>query len=200
MPFFKLKYWLLAGMLLPLVLLTLALIAPNGPAYSVVERGDGFQLRRYAPFIVAETTVPGAFADADNAAYPLLLDYIRGRNSGGRKVPMMAPVMQQAAAAADGERGWRVQFVMPREYPLGMLPAPADAAVALRPQPERLVAAVRFGGGWQEARWQEHAAELLNALARAGRASVGEPVFARYNAAFVPGLLRRNEVLVAVEP
>jgi hypothetical protein len=199
MPFFKLKHWLIAGMLLPLALVAMALIAPAGPDYSVVERGDGFELRRYAPFNVAETMVPGAaFTAADIGAYPVLLDYIRGRNSSGRKVPMMAPVMQQPSMA-DGEPAWRVQFVMPKEYPLGMLPAPAEG-VALAPQPERLMAALRFGGGWQEARWYEKAAELRDAIARAGRVSIGEPVFARYNAAFVPGLLRRNEVLVAVEP
>jgi hypothetical protein len=198
MPLFKLKYWIVAGMLLSLILLAMALILPAGPDYEVLERGDGFELRRYAPLNVAEVLVTGGAADADDTAYPLLLEYIRGQNSGGRKVPMMAPVMQQAAPVDSGE-GWRVQFVMGKEYPLGMLPAPADAAVSLRRLPERLVAARRFGGGWRPARWQEQARELLAAVDRAGLAPVGEPVFARYNAAFVPGFLRRNEVLVVVQ-
>jgi hypothetical protein len=198
MPLFKLKYWILAGMLLPLVLLALALIRPNGPDYAVLERGDGFELRRYAPLRVAETRVDGAFGDADDAAYPRLLDYIRGRNATGRKVPMLAPVMQQPTEV-DGNDGWLVQFVMPMEYPLGMLPPPADATVRLRPLPERLVAARRYGGGWGEARWREQARALLQAVGRAGLVPVGEAVFARYNAPFVPGFLRRNEVLVTVE-
>jgi hypothetical protein len=199
MPLFKLKYWLLAGMLLPLVMLALALIVPASPAYEVLERADGYELRRYAPFNVAEAAVDAAAAeDAKAAAYPLLLDYIRGQNAGGRKVPMMAPVMLQAAGA-DADAGWRVQFVMPEEYPLGMLPAPADAAVALRRLPQRVMAARRFSGGWALPRWQTQTAELLRAVEQTGLVAVGEPVTARYNAPFVPGFLRRNEVLVAVE-
>jgi hypothetical protein len=37
-------------------------------------------------------------------------------------------------------------------------------------------------------------------VARAGLEVVGEPVFARYNAPFVPGFMRRNEVLLGVGP
>lgn len=199
MPLFKLKYWILAGMLLPLALLAVALVSPEGPDYEVLERGDGFDLRRYAPLRVAETTVAGDFAQADDAAYPRLLAYIRGQNATGRKVPMLAPVMQQPAGA-DGDDGWLMQFVMAKEYPLGMLPPPADETVSVRALPERVLAARRFGGGWGEARWREQARALADAVARSGLAVVGEPVFARYNAPFVPGFLRRNEVLLEVEP
>jgi hypothetical protein len=199
MPLFKLKYWILAGMLLPLTLLAVALVSPEGPDYEVLERGDGFELRRYAPLRVAETTVTGDFARADAAAYPRLLDYIRGQNATGRKVPMLAPVMQQRTIGDDGD-GWLVRFVMAKEYPLGMLPPPADDTVTLRALPERVLAGRRFGGSWDEARWREQARALADAVAQAGLVAVGEPVFARYNAPFVPGFLRRNEVLLQVEP
>jgi hypothetical protein len=198
MHLFKLKYWILAGMLLPLVLLVLALVYPDGPDYRVLERGNGFELRQYAPLRVAETTVTGTLAEAEDAAYPPLLDYIRGHNATTRKVPMLAPVMQQRVER-DGAEGWLVQFVMPVEYPMGMLPPPANADVGLRQLPERQVAARRFGGGWAAERWQSEAGALLYAVEQAGLAPVGEPVFARYNAPFIPGFLRRNEVLVDVE-
>ncbi|MGD8275938.1 MAG: heme-binding protein, partial [Thiohalocapsa sp.] len=88
MPLFKLQYWILAGMLLPAVLIVLALVRPEGPDYEVRERNEGFELREYAPMRVAETQVTGDFAGADDAAFGLLLDYIRGDNSSGRKLPM----------------------------------------------------------------------------------------------------------------
>ncbi|WP_295879280.1 heme-binding protein [uncultured Thiohalocapsa sp.] len=194
MPFFKLKYWILAGMLLPLVLIVLALVRPAGPDYRVLERADGFELREYAPLRVAETEVTGDFADADDAAYPRLLDYVRGHNSSGRKVPMMAPATQQRA----GDDTWLMQFALAREYPLGMLPGAADPAVTVREIPARLVAARRSGGGWSEARWQEEAERLRDAVAAAGLTPIGATIFARYNAVFVPGFLRRNEVLLPV--
>ncbi|MGD2020693.1 MAG: heme-binding protein [Thiohalocapsa sp.] len=196
MPLFKLQYWILAGMLLPAVLIVLALVRPEGPDYEVRERSEGFELREYAPMRVAETQVTGDFAGADDAAFGLLLDYIRGDNSSGRKLPMLAPAMQEQV----GEDAWLVQFVMAQEYPLAMLPRPADEDVRVREIPRRLVAARRAGGSWDEADWQAQAQRLRNAVTQAGLEPVGEPVFARYNAVFVPGFLRRNEVLLPVEP
>ncbi len=198
MPFAKLNYWLIAGMLLPLVLLVLALINPDAPDYEVIERGDGFQLREYAPMRVAETRVQADFDAVDAAAYPQLLDYVRGRNALGRKVPMLAPAMFQRVAGGDGD-DWLVGFVMAKEYPMYMLPPPGTDAVSLRQLPAELIAARRFGGGWGQARWEAQADELLRSVERAGLRPVGEPVFARYNAPFVPGFLRRNEVLLSVE-
>jgi hypothetical protein len=199
MRFLETKYLIIAGMLLPFVLLAMALVSPDGPDYAVLERGDGFELRDYAPLRVAETQVPGSFAEADAAAYPLLLDYIRGRNATGRKVPMLAPVMQQPIELDGGDYGWLMRFVMAKEYPMSMLPPPAVANVALRQLPQRLMAARRYRGGWNEARWREQAGKLLDAVEQAGLVPIGEPVFARYNAPFVPGFLRRNEVLLTVE-
>ncbi len=195
MPLFKLKYWILAGMLLPVVLIASALVRPDSPAYEVIERGDGFELREYAPLRVAETSVNGNLADADAAAYPLLLAYVRGNNGSGRKVPMLAPAMHQQV----GTDAWLVQFVMGQEYPLSMLPQPASPDVQVREIPQRLVAVHRSGGGWDQAQWQRQAQRLQAAVLQAGLTPIGEPVFARYNAAFVPGFLRRNEVLLPVE-
>ena len=38
------------------------------------------EVRRYAPFVIAEIAVPGAFEDAGNAAFTALFDYISGAN------------------------------------------------------------------------------------------------------------------------
>lgn len=195
MPIFKLKYWILIGMLLPLALIVLALVRPTSPDYQVLERGDGFELRAYAPLRVAETRVEGDFAAADERAHPRLLGYIRGENSSARKVPILAPALTQRA----GEHAWLVQFVMAQEYPLSMLPQPTHSAVTVRELPQRLLAVRRSGGDWDPAHWQQDIEGLRDAVARAGLAVVGEPIFARYNAAFVPGVLRRNEVMLPVE-
>ncbi|WP_295542907.1 heme-binding protein [uncultured Thiohalocapsa sp.] len=195
MPLFKLKYWILIGMLLPLALIVLALVRPNGPDYQVVERGDGFELRAYGPLRVAETRVEGDFAVVDERAYPHLLGYIRGENGGARKMPILAPALAQRT----GEHAWLVQFVMAQEYPLSMLPQPTHPAVTVRELPQRLLAVRRSGGDWDPARWRQDAEGLMDAVVQAGLAPIGEPIFARYNAAFVPGVLRRNEVMLPVE-
>lgn len=213
---------IIAAVLVPLVLFAVAVMSLEEPEYSVIERTDDLELRRYEPFIVAETRVEGHFSDAGARAFRILVGYIQGENRGGRNLPMTAPVNQQPAHAGerrDGQRietpasmtqradgddretagVWLFQFVMPKEYGLAMLPEPLDERVTLRQVPERLVAARRYSGGWSEARYRDHERTLLEALRREDLTPVGEPIFARYNAPFVPWFLRRNEVLVEVE-
>jgi hypothetical protein len=74
-----------------------------------------------------------------------------------------------------------------------------DEAVTLRQIPARLVAARRYSGGWGEQKYRDNEQALLDALRQERLMPVGAPIFARYNAPFVPGFLRRNEVLVDVE-
>ncbi|TVQ87440.1 MAG: heme-binding protein [Chromatiaceae bacterium] len=200
----KIKLLLAAAALLALLFLASALLNLDEPTFTLMERGDDFELRRYEPFMVAETEIEGAFAASGAPAFRVLLDYIKGNNQGGRNIPMTAPVNQQAADAAaaggDNDRSgrWRYQFVMPKEYLPSMLPQPADQRVSLRLVPGRLLAARRYRGDWSEARYREQEAKLLTALDQARLQPVGEPIFARYNAPFIPGFLRRNEVLVQV--
>lgn len=204
----KRKALIAIALLIPLVMIALALISVAEPDFEVVAKGDGFELRRYPPFNVAQVQVRADFEQASKRAFEPLLGYIKGGNRGGRNLPMMAPVNQQpldeasssasAPTATTAQRAWRVQFVMPKEYPLSYLPAPADERVALRRLATRLMAVRRYRGGWDEARYREQETALLEALAASGATIIGAPIFARYNAPFVPGFLRRNEVLVEV--
>lgn len=187
---------ILAGVLIPLALVAAALVAPGTTDYEVISEGKGFELRRYAPYVVAETTATGPFETADGPAFGLLVDYIQGRNEGGRNLPMTAPVTQQPLDT--GEQQWLFQFVMSPEYLMSMLPRPADPAVTLRQVGERTLAVRRYRGNWSEERYREHEDALLAALRDEAIQPVGSPLFARYNAPFVPGFLRRNEVMVEV--
>jgi hypothetical protein len=187
---------ILAGVLIPLTLIAAALVAPGTTDYAVISEGDGFEVRRYAPHVVAETTAAGPFETADSLAFGLLVDYIQGRNEGGRNLPMTAPVTQQPLDT--GAQQWLFQFVMSPEYLMSMLPRPADPAVTLRQVGERTVAVRRYRGNWSEKHYREQEQALLGSLRDAAIQPVGNPVFARYNAPFVPGFLRRNEVIVEV--
>jgi hypothetical protein len=198
----KRKTLIAIGALIPLVLIALALLSLPEPDFEVVANEGDFELRHYQPFNVAQVQVSGDFESATEQAFEPLIGYIQRGNRGGRNLPMMAPVNQQRLDAGPTSAAeisqWLVQFVMPKEYPMSYLPAPADDRVSLERMPARLMAARRYRGGWGEARYREHEAALLEALAREGQSVIGEPIFARYNAPFVPGFLRRNEVLVEV--
>ena len=50
----------------------------------------------------------------------------------------------------------------------------------------------------QQANYEEHLELLKATLVKAGVATQGEPVLARYNAPFTPWFLRRNEIWLAM--
>ena len=58
--------------------------------------------------------------------------------------------------------------------------------------------ALRYSGRWSESLYREKEALLLREVTRRGLLVSGAPVYARYNAPFVPWPWRRNEVLVPV--
>jgi hypothetical protein len=174
------------------------------PRYTVVAERDGFEVREYPPYLVAEVTVPGPASAAGNQGFRLLAGYIFGNNKGERKIEMTAPVTQVASPtkiemtapvsqqATPG--GYVVQFVMPTRFTLATLPEPVDAAVRLREMPGGRYAVIRYSGTWSDANYREHLEALQRGIAAAGLTTVGEPVYARYDAPYVPWFMRRNEI------
>jgi hypothetical protein len=200
--------WLLV---LALVLALVPTLAPaiEEPRHEVLRQIDArTELRRYAPYVVAEVVLETDAADAGNQAFPILAGYIFGKNKGERKLEMTAPVTQSAApvklamtapvtqSAADG--GTRVQFVLPADVTLATAPEPLDPRVRLREEPAATWAVIRYSGTWSQANYAEHLAALRAAVAAAGVQTEGEPVWARYNGPMTPWFLRRNEIWLAV--
>ncbi|NNL65729.1 MAG: heme-binding protein, partial [Myxococcales bacterium] len=63
-------------------------MAYEEPAYTVVEEFEDFEIREYAPQLVAETTVEGDFDDAGSQAFRILFDYISGENRSSSEIAM----------------------------------------------------------------------------------------------------------------
>jgi len=174
------------------------------PKYAVVRQYDGFEIREYAPYLVAEVVVPGPAEEAGNRGFRILAGYIFGKNKGERKISMTAPVAQTPApvkiemtapvtqAAADG--GYVVQFTMPGEYTLETLPEPLDPQVKLKEVSGGRFAVIRYSGTWSERNYKEHLEKLERGVEAAGLRTTGSPIYSRYNAPFVPWFMRRNEI------
>lgn len=178
--------------------------AAEEPAYQLVRKLDGVELRRYAPYTVAEVMVPGPAGDAGAKAFPILSDYIFGRNKDERKFAMTAPVTQTAtgttletaelAPPSGAAPGFLVQFVLPKGITVATAPEPLDPRVRVREVSPGHVAVIRYSGFWSEANYTGHLARLRESLQAAGMTSTGEPIYARYNAPFTPWFMRRNEI------
>ena len=177
--------------------------------YKVVEKDDGFEIRDYAPHILAETVVEGDLEQAGNKAFNRLFRYISGDNRSRDKVAMTAPVSQEPIGekikmtAPVGQQRvqekWAVSFVMPALYTLETLPKPEDPKITLRQVPARRMAAVRYSGFWSEKNYLRYKLELESWIHERGLTIVGEPIWARYNPPFTPWFLRRNEILIPVD-
>jgi effector-binding domain-containing protein len=176
--------------------------------YKIVEKDNRFEIRDYAPHILAETFVEGDLEEAGNKAFNRLFRYISGNNRSRIKVAMTAPVSQQPMGekikmtAPVGQRRvqekWAVSFMMPASYTLKTLPEPEDPNITLRQVPARRMAAVRYSGFWSEKRYLRYKLELEFWIKEKGLTIVGDPIWARYNPPFTPWLLRRNEILIPI--
>jgi SOUL heme-binding protein len=179
------------------------------PGFTVITRAEVYEVRQYAPYIVAEVIVPGPAGEAGNQGFSLLGGYIFGKNVGAAKIEMTAPVTQTpqsekiamtapvTQAAAPG--GFLVQFMMPKSYTLETLPKPTDARVKFREVPGRKLAVITFSGSWSQENYETHLAQLKTALEKANVRTEGEPVFSRYNSPFMPSFFRRNEIWLGVK-
>ena len=191
-----------------------AAMAYEEPEFEVIGSYAEFEVRRYAPYIVAETTIDGGFDDSGNRAFRILAGYIFGDNRGSEKMAMTVPVTRAAErgekmamtapvtrqADGDANEATTYQFVMERKYTLETLPEPVDARVQLREIPERVVAARRYSGRINEKNYRRNLDILLASLAETGLRPLGEPQSAVYNGPFILPFLRRNEVLIDIDP
>ncbi|MGF1463959.1 MAG: heme-binding protein [Maricaulaceae bacterium] len=179
-------------------------MATETPEYTVLEADGAFELRAYEPIIVAETQVRGGRREAVNGGFRRLADYIFGGNQSGQKIAMTSPVTQELGAEAasdagpDTAEGWRVGFLMPKEYTLDALPTPEDTAVRLTEKPARRIAAVQFSGNNSDDKLADHLNELRGWMAERGLKPAGAPTFAYYDPPWTLPWLKRNEVLIPV--
>jgi hypothetical protein len=187
-----------------LIALPMTSYATQEPDYKVVQQLEDIEVRAYAAYAVAEVVVPGPASEAGNLAFPMLADYIFGKNKGERKLAMTAPVTQTAelvklamtapVTQTVAAEGFRVQFVLPKGVTAASAPEPVDTRVSLRDVAPHRVAVIRYSGFWSEANYNEHLAKLQASMRAAGLVSEGEPVYSRYNPPFTPWFLRRNEI------
>ncbi len=183
------------------------------PAFQIVKQSGDFEVRRYAPMIVAETLVDGEMGSASNDGFRVIAGYIFGNNvsvkgPGNEKVAMTAPVTMEAApekiamtapvtTEPEGSR-FRMHFVMPSQYTMATLPRPKDDRVKLREVPGQTMAVVRFSGFSGEGKVREKTDELLAWVKAEGLQPAGTPQLARYDPPWILPFFRRNEVMVPV--
>ncbi|MBM3901592.1 MAG: heme-binding protein [Verrucomicrobia bacterium] len=150
--------------------------------YTVLEKSGRIELRRYPILRVAETPRGG-----DD--FMRLFRYISKGNAAGEKIAMTTPVFMEG----DGGTNETMAFVLPES--LTAPPAPSNGRVSIRELPPSTFAVLRFKGG-QQGPDGKAAAELRRWMADRKLPVGGEARFAYFDPPWIPGFLRRNEVMI----
>jgi hypothetical protein len=198
------------GVLLAILLFGSPAMAVEEPAFTTVLSDGAFEVRDYPSLIVAEVTVTGEQKEAASKGFRLLAAYIFGGNRRRQSIAMTAPVAQEPTSEkiamtapvtqVEDAGTWIVRFTMPSAYTMESLPEPNDPQVRLRRLPPTRVAVLRFSGLAGKDDVDAKSAELL-ATAKAHHLRVSGPVtLAQYNPPWTLWFLRRNEVMIQVEP
>jgi hypothetical protein len=204
-----LNHSFLKGALISIALIfTGAAMAIEEPKYSVVEKEPPFEIRSYAPMIVAEVQVDGDLDGASGQGFRLIAAYIFGQNQVSEKIAMTAPVnveekIPQSAKIAmttpvgiESKAGkWTVSFVMPAEYTMESIPKPINPQVQLRQIPAVKKAVISFTGFYNEKKVAEKTLELEQWMKARNLHPSGVSNFARYNPPWTLPFMRRNEVM-----
>lgn len=194
----------------------------ESPSYNVEKKEDSFEIRAYSSYIIAQVDVESDFDDALRYGFEILAHYIFGGNrkkesiamtapvseekvSGSEEIPMMAPVTSEKISMTApvteeqaGERAHRISFAMPSRFTLETLPEPQDTRITFKIVESRRTAAIRFSGRVHEQLALEKTEELRAWLSKNGIVPKSNFVVALYNPPFIPGIFRRNEIIVDI--
>jgi hypothetical protein len=196
-------------------------MAIEEPHYDVLKSQAPFELRHYAPTLIAETVVNGDMDAASNKGFRLIADFIFGNNLAAdsqqaAKIAMTAPVTMEpqsskiamtAPVTIEPQSGntamaeanqWRIHFVMPSQYTLANIPKPNNSAVTLRELPRKYFVVYRYSGFNTLARVQEKTNETLAWAKQQSLQVIGTPQLSRYDPPWTLPMFRRNEIMVEV--
>ncbi|MBX9809600.1 heme-binding protein [Candidatus Gracilibacteria bacterium] len=197
-----------------IVWITGTLIVVRGieePAYIVVEKRDGYEIREYSGYIVAEVEVEGDMGTALSDGFRQLAGYIFGGNTSQTAIKMTVPVMDTTKASepiamtapvmdtVSSSGKHIVAFTMPISYSLDTLPKPDNANIRFISVKQSRRAVLQYSWYATESRVAAKKKLLEEFLVRDKYSIKGELISAQYNPPFSFPPLRRNEVMVDIE-
>ena len=211
-----------------LLLLPYLVMATEEPEFSLIKKEGDFEIRSYAPKIIAEVKVKGSYDDATSAGFKLLADFIFGNNTStnnesskiemtapvissieNKKIAMTAPVissienkkiaMTAPVISEKNEHAWLISFVMPSEYSLDNLPRPNNTSIKIIAKDSETYAVIIFSGLVRESSFNEKIDLLNKYIIKNNYELDGNVQIARYDPPWTLPFLRRNELLIKIK-
>lgn len=174
-------------------------MAIEEPKYEVLLSEGAFEVRKYAPQLIAETVVAGDMDEASNKGFRLIADFIFGNNqapnaAASEKIAMTAPVTVEPQTAEQ----WRVNFVMPSRYTLETIPKPKNSAVSLKEIPNKIFVVLKYSGFNSSSKVQAKNQEAKEWALQKNFKIIGVPQLSRYDPPWTLPMFRRNEIMLEV--
>ena len=196
-------------------------MAIEEPKYEVIVSDAQFEVRHYAPVLIAETIVEGDMDAASSKGFRLIADFIFGNNLSSdtdkkskiamtapvtvepqsSKIAMTAPVTVEPQAAESNmktAKTWRINFVMPSQYTLANIPKPKNNAVTLREVPSKYFIVHKYSGFNTVSRVQTKTDETVEWAIKRSYKMIGTPQLSRYDPPWTLPMFRRNEIMIEI--
>ena len=197
-------------------------MAYEEPKYQVLSSQDEFEIRHYAPMLIAQVFIDGDMDEASSKGFRLIADYIFGNNQAtdqtdrakiamttpvtiepmAKKIETTTPVTVEALGIEsnlENSRAWRVNFVMPSQYNMNNIPKPNNKEVVLKEIPEKFFVVYRYSGFNTLSRVQSKSDITMNWIKSRGLTPIGSPQLSRYDPPWTLPMFRRNEIMVEIK-
>ena len=165
------------------------------PAYELLQKYRGFEVRKYADTIQARVSTNGMNYGESARPFRRIAGYIFGGNERQQSITMTAPVhMWQSGDES------LMAFTMPSEHKMEDLPKPNDSGVELLHVEGEVVAVLRFSGLSRPSKSLRLENKLRTLIEAEGLTTSGHAKLAVYdNPMSTLPFLRRNEIHLPVE-
>ena len=186
--------------ILPLLIFGFWILIPfflENPKYTILEKNNHFQIRKYDEMTIAKITTVGERYEGLRKGFIPLARYIGAKDREGPKISMTAPVMQQKK----GYNNWEISFFMPSKFKENQLPISKNDKIEITTISSSILAVITFNGIANKELLEKKLSKLIKGIQEINYKKIPEtePIYSYYNDPSTPGFLRKNEIMIPVE-
>ena len=185
--------------ILPLLIFGFWILIPfflENPKYTILEKNNHFQIRKYDEMTIAKITTVGERYEGLRKGFIPLARYIGAKDREGPKISMTAPVMQQKKEY----NNWEISFFMPSKFKENQLPISKNDKIEITTISSSILAVITFNGIATTELLEKKLSKLIKGIEEINYKKIPEtePIYSYYNDPSTPGFLRKNEIMIPV--
>ena len=186
--------------ILPLLIFGFWILIPfflENPKYTILEKNNHFQIRKYDEMTIAKITTVGERYEGLRKGFIPLARYIGAKDREGPKISMTAPVMQQKII----NDNWEISFYMPSKFDTDQLPISENNQIKIVTTPSKIMAVITFSGVAKTELLENKFTNLIKWIEETNYEIIlgSKPIYSYYNDPSTPGFLRKNEIMIPVD-